>query len=331
MEVVALRGVPGTPGDAGALAGGQWLYLGQHGSGGSGSGSVKGAGLQPPPPPLPPLPPPPPASGPPWPLHVLLSNGRTAGVDAVLSATGVAPATGALPRSYARAWDGGLVVNPSMQTSASARVYAAGDCAAVAWPQALHCAGGSGGGAPLPPSPPLWFQLRTWAQARAAGAHAARCMAGAREAVEGGGGGMAFEVFAHTTGVCGLKLVLLGLFNGQGLGAAWEAAVRGSLRGAEGAGGGSAAPAPAPAPAPSLDCSSPWGRVALLLRVTPGEEFVQVVVVGGRVVGALLLGDTGLEETLENLICNGTDVRVAGGEEILDLLNPEVDIEDYFD
>ena len=71
--------------------------------------------------------------------------------------------------------------------------------------------------------------------------------------------------------------------------------------------------------------------MALLLRVTPGEEFVQVVVVGGRVVGALLLGDTGLEETLENLICNGTDVRVAGGEEILDLLNPEVDIEDYFD
>jgi hypothetical protein len=85
-----------------------------------------------------------------------------------------------------------------------------------------------------------------------------------------------------------------------------------------------------------VDCSSQWGRVALLLRVTPGVEFVQVVVVGGRVVGALLLGDTGLEETLENLILNKTDVRVRGlggepSEDIMDLLHPDFDVEDYYD
>ena len=288
-----------------------------------------------------PPPPPPPPHSPPWPLHILLSNGKVLGVDAVLSATGVQPCTAALPRAFARGRDGGVLVNPNMQSSGSACVYAAGDCACVQWPQALR--------APQQQLP-LWFQLRTWQQARVAGAYAARCMAGACEAaLEGGGGGMAFEVFAHTTQVCGLKLVLLGLYNGQGLGGAWEAALKQCRRGGEGGGeaeggsgaggagggggggGGSAAP-------PAVDCMSPWGRVVLLLRVTPGVEFVQVVVVGGRVVGALLLGDTGLEETLENLIFNGTDVRVkqqAGqegeDEEVMDLLDPEVDLEDFFD
>lgn len=65
----------------------------------------------------------------------------------------------------------------------------------------------------------------------------------------------------------------------------------------------------------------------MLLRITPGEEFVKVVLVGGRVVGALLVGDTDLEETMENLILNGLDVSVLGDE----LLDPAIDLEDYFD
>ncbi|KIH57622.1 hypothetical protein ANCDUO_12185 [Ancylostoma duodenale] len=46
-----------------------------------------------------------------------------------------------------------------------------------------------------------------------------------------------------------------------------------------------------------------------------------------RVVGAVLVGETDLEETIENLILNKTDM-----ERIEDsFLDPEIDIEDYFD
>jgi hypothetical protein len=45
------------------------------------------------------------------------------------------------------------------------------------------------------------------------------------------------------------------------------------------------------------------------------------------VVGALLIGDTDLEEVFENLILNGLDVGGIG----VDLLDPEVDLEGFFD
>lgn len=41
----------------------------------------------------------------------------------------------------------------------------------------------------------------------------------------------------------------------------------------------------------------------------------------------MLIGDTGLEETFENLILNETDVS----DMAVNLLNPDVDIEDFFD
>ena len=43
--------------------------------------------------------------------------------------------------------------------------------------------------------------------------------------------------------------------------------------------------------------------------------------------GALLIGDTDLEETFENLILNQLDLSAYGE----DLLDPNIDIEDYFD
>jgi len=55
------------------------------------------------------------------------------------------------------------------------------------------------------------------------------------------------------------------------------------------------------------------------------KEFVKILIQDGQVQGAILIGETDLEETLENLILNATDVSN------LDLLNPTVDIEDYFD
>lgn len=54
---------------------------------------------------------------------------------------------------------------------------------------------------------------------------------------------------------------------------------------------------------------------------------MKVVVSDGRVQGVLLIGETDLEETFENLILNQIDVSMFGE----NLINPDVDIEDYFD
>ena len=96
-----------------------------------------------------------------------------------------------------------------------------------------------------------------------------------------------FEMFAHVTKFFGYKVVLLGLFNGQKLDHEYD----------------------------------------ILLRVTPGLEYVKVVMKDGRMQGAVLIGETDLEETFENLILNQLDLTGYGE----DLLDPDIDIEDYFD
>jgi NAD(P)H-nitrite reductase large subunit len=96
-----------------------------------------------------------------------------------------------------------------------------------------------------------------------------------------------FEMFAHITKFFGFKVILLGKYDARGLGNDYQ----------------------------------------LLLRCTEGVEFVKVVIHNGRVYGALLIGDTELEETFENLILNQIDVSALGE----NLLNPDIDIEDYFD
>lgn len=96
-----------------------------------------------------------------------------------------------------------------------------------------------------------------------------------------------FELFGHVTQLFGYQVVLLGRFNGQDLGTNYEA----------------------------------------LIRTTPNLEYIKYVLVDGKVVGAILIGETGLEETTENLILNELDVTPYGD----DLLNPDIDIEDYFD
>jgi small subunit ribosomal protein S18b len=96
-----------------------------------------------------------------------------------------------------------------------------------------------------------------------------------------------FQVFAHVTKFFGYKVVLLGLFNGQRLDHQYD----------------------------------------ILLRTTPGVEYIKVVLKDGRMQGALLIGETGLEETFENLILNQLDLTSYGE----DLLDPDIDIDDYFD
>ncbi len=65
----------------------------------------------------------------------------------------------------------------------------------------------------------------------------------------------------------------------------------------------------------------------LLVRYTGGKEYVKVILKDGRMVGALLLGETDLEETFENLILNEMDLSQFGE----GLLDPDIEIEDFFD
>ncbi|XP_018556010.1 pyridine nucleotide-disulfide oxidoreductase domain-containing protein 1 isoform X1 [Lates calcarifer] len=205
-----------------------------------------------------------------WPVYIQLTNGKTFGCDFIVSATGVVP--NAEPflygNNFALADDGGLQVDDHMMTS-EPDVYAAGDVCTACWEHS-----------------PLWQQMRLWTQARQMGWYAGRCMVAdiLSEPIELD---FCFELFSHITKFFNYKVVLLGKFNGQGLGPDHE----------------------------------------LLVRCTKGQEYVKVVLSGGRMVGAVLIGETDLEETFENLILNQMDLTPYGEE----LLNPNVDIEDYFD
>ena len=52
-----------------------------------------------------------------------------------------------------------------------------------------------------------------------------------------------------------------------------------------------------------------------------------MVIKDGRMHGAILIGETDLEETFENLILNQIDISAFKD----DLLDPNIDIEDFFD
>lgn len=96
-----------------------------------------------------------------------------------------------------------------------------------------------------------------------------------------------FELFTHVTNLFGYQVVLLGNFNGQGMENGYE----------------------------------------ILLRCTPEIEYIKFVIKEGRLKGAILIGETGLEETCENLILNEIDLTPFAD----DILNPNIDIEDFFD
>ncbi|KAL0022517.1 hypothetical protein WJX79_005810 [Trebouxia sp. C0005] len=209
-----------------------------------------------------------------WPVTVCLSNGKTYGADLVISAIGVEPNTGWLPEQVRRGEsDGGIIVDRLMQSSVPG-VYAAGDACTIAWTdQAPH-----------------WFQMRLWTQARIQGMFAAHAMAGVTDEMAFG---FNFELFTHITRFCGQKVVLLGLYNGQGL------------------------------------HQEPEEYMVTYSRTTQGMNptFVRVLLLRGRMQGAVLLGETELEETFEHLILDGLDLTRYGP----DLLAPDVELEMIFD
>ncbi|TMW65834.1 hypothetical protein Poli38472_003599 [Pythium oligandrum] len=133
-----------------------------------------------------------------------------------------------------------------------------------------------------------WFQMRLWSQARATGRRAAQSILNADLEA-----GLELELFAHATHFFGHRVVLFGLYNGEEV----------------------------------LKTRLPANNVLVLVRETPGVEYVKVILVDGRVKGAMLIGDTGLEDAFENLILNQLDVSSVAAH----LLDPDVGIEDFFD
>lgn len=135
---------------------------------------------------------------------------------------------------------------------------------------------------------PHWLQMRLWTQARQMGIFAAQCMISHQETDKDPTLDFCFEVFTHVTKFFGYKVVLLGKYNCQ-----------------------------------DLDTE----KTQLIVRVTPGQEYIKVVLYEGRMYGAVLVGETDLEETFENLILNGMDLSHYGE----NLLHPNVELDDYFD
>ena len=252
-----------------------------------------------------------------FPLRVTLSDGSPPyACDAVVAAVGVRPDTSWLPSELERSLaDGGVLVDARMRSSLGPPLLACGDACSVR----EGCHG------------ERWFQMRLWSQARATGAAAGRSAAGfaedgrtfaeeeeeeEEEAEEGGKSGEepaaaaaaasapplpphSLELFAHATSVAGLRVILLGLYNGQGLESEPEEDIVTYCREEEASGGES-------------------GSKGL---------FARVLLLRGRLAGAVLIGETGLEGVFEDLIMDGIDVSFLGPR----LLDPDLDLEAIFD
>ncbi|KAI0986290.1 hypothetical protein GJ496_000082, partial [Pomphorhynchus laevis] len=69
-------------------------------------------------------------------------------------------------------------------------------------------------------------------------------------------------------------------------------------------------------------------KYELMYRYTEGLEFIKLVIVDGKIRGAVIIGDLEMAETIENLMLSRIDVSPYGD----DLLDSElVDLVDYFD
>ena len=78
----------------------------------------------------------------------------------------------------------------------------------------------------------------------------------------------------------------------------------------------------------SAKFESEMKNVLILFRLCPSRnEYAKVILIDGRVVGALIIGDIDLEEVLESLLISNTDLSFLSTR----VLDPEIDLEDYFD
>jgi pyruvate/2-oxoglutarate dehydrogenase complex dihydrolipoamide dehydrogenase (E3) component len=243
---------------------------------------------------------------------VWLSNGRVYECDLIISSIGVTPNVAYLQnpvRFLDPSGDGGVVVHAD-DLQVVPGVHAAGDCACVT-SGSKH-----------------WMQRRLWSQARSQGRLAAMQMTDTADihyyGGGGGGAGTSFELFAHHTNFFGKDIVLLGQFNrvdveesgrhGEVVEEVVEEVVDKVVDKVVKSGDSC-----------RENERSKKDDIEVLVRRS-NNEFVKVVLENGRVIGATLLGqDMEDAETFENLIMN--EIDVSG----IDLLNPQVDLADYFD
>jgi len=225
--------------------------------------------------------------------------------------------------------DTGIAVDEHLRTHAR-YIFAAGDCCVVQGASSL--AGDE--------TPRLWFQMRLWSQARMMGARAARSIVrdllvsrprtwaralkeqGPSEAGQPEAAVLAppqpappaslsrdevaqmeaaepldMELFCHVTEFCGIKVVLMGRYR--------------------------------------LECAqSNNPEVQVLESLRPGEDgnptslqYIRVILCKNRLMGAVLLGETDLEEVYEHLLLNQLDVGFLGSA----LVDGSLDLADYFD
>lgn len=135
----------------------------------------------------------------------------------------------------------------------------------------------------------LWFQMRLWTQARQMGFYAAKCIVADLENNDPSLY-FNFDCFTHVTEFFDKKVVLLGKFK-----------------------------------LPEADHTSR----EILLRINPPDDYIKLIMdkETGNITGAILVGESGLEETIENLILDKIDVRNFKER----LLDNSIDVEDYFD
>lgn len=140
------------------------------------------------------------------------------------------------------------------------------------------------------PSNSLWFQMRLWTQARHMGYYVSKCILAH---IQGRDPSIYFnfDCFTHCTIFFGYKVVLLGRYNGQ------------------------------------LIDKDKFHKCEIIVRVNPRKDYIKLLLLEGKIVGAVLIGNSGMEETIENLIHDAIDVS-AFKETLLD---GTLDIDDYFD
>ncbi|GMH46327.1 hypothetical protein TrRE_jg12566 [Triparma retinervis] len=268
---------------------------------------------------------------------LLLTSGEFVKCDAVIVSCGVEPRA-VLDRAVGpdlaikRGKGGKVVVDKKMETSVEG-IYAAGDCCEM---EAFER------------ESELFHQMDLWSQGRLQGQFAAHSMLGISDDLMSD---FCFEMFGHATYFLNRRVVLLGLYNAQKLtknpingfvvtergllkegGRNYERVARegggdGDDVELEEEGGGLEEVRPLEGVAVEKKVSELGGEIKILTRVT-SEEYTKVVVKGGRIVGAMLVGESAtLSDTIEQVMLSRINIDALG----FDLLDDAIDIEDYFD
>ncbi|GMH59900.1 hypothetical protein TrST_g7666 [Triparma strigata] len=265
--------------------------------------------------------------------QILLDSGEILNVDALIIACGVDSnhvldsVLGASKENFSRGKNGTLKVSKQMKCLGHTDVFAAGDCCDLGEFEKEN---------------ELFHQMQLWSQAKIEGTYAAHCMLGLDEELMSD---FCFEMFAHQTTFLDKRVALLGLFNGQKMGGKLNEFVmtEEGLAKEVSEGGAEikglvdptceidmARETPPPEKIESIVSTKKLseGDIKVLTRVKKNKEYVKCIVSGGRVVGAMLVGEAvDLADTMEQIMMSRINVDALD----FDLLDDNIEIDEYFD